>query len=122
MAITFLFGAGAECSKKTFGLPSGPDYTLRTMQQKQEKLYTELNKFYTANRLKEMEIKKYQNEFLFKKDSHTFREIIYRAALECIKNKCSGGLQYKDYVDMVAKHQRIKESDDKEEKRSRVRS
>jgi len=87
------------------------------MQQKQEKLYTELKKFYTANRLKKMGIEKYQSEFLFKKDSHTFREIIYRAAVECIKNKCSGGSQYKEYVDMVAKDKQIQKSGDEDEKK-----
>lgn len=105
--ICFLFGAGAECGDSSFGLPSGSDYTLKTMQHRHEKLYRELRKFYN-NRLSDDYVQEYQPTFLFEKDSHTFREIIHRAARAYIEggNEILKGNVLDQYVE------KIKESDD----------
>lgn len=85
MNISFLFGAGAEVGKCSFGLPSGSDYTLKTMQHRHEKLYQALRSFY-SERLSGSYVDEYRPQFLFDRDSHTFREIIYKAALKYIKD------------------------------------
>ena len=111
--VVFLFGAGAETC---FGLPSGAEYTLRTMQQKHDSLYSALREFY-ANPLSDEKVKKYVKEyrdsFLFKSDSHTFREIIHRAAKNFYKENglpdssevynSIFNLPYKDYISCVYK-------------------
>lgn len=102
--VVFLFGAGAEYGEKSFGLPSGPDYTLKTMQQKRDKLYSVLRKFYTSERMGHY-VKGYQPEFLFKRESHTFQELIFRAAKDCIENGSTGGAEFADYVKLVSNYQ-----------------
>lgn len=98
--LVFFFGAGAESDAKTFNLPSGSEYTHKTMRQRQEKLYHELNTFYDECLIPKDYVKKYSNKFLFEKGSHTFREIIYRAALQYDKagNKDSGIAVYDEFV------------------------
>lgn len=103
--IVFLFGAGAEYGEKSYGLPSGPEYTLKTMRQKRDKLYTALRKFYTSDRMGSY-VREYRPEFLFKKDSHTFRELVYRAAIACIDDNFSGGAGFEDYVKCVYDHEK----------------
>lgn len=105
--ITFLFGAGTESGSESFGLPSGGEYTLKTMQQKHEKLYAALRKFYKG-RLSDSYAKEYRNKFLFEKDSHTFREIIYRAARECIDYNVDDP-KYKEYIECVREYEAIKD-------------
>lgn len=98
----FLFGAGAEYGKESFNLPSGSDYTYQTMQLRYEKLYRELRKFY-ANRLQDNFVKEYRSAFLFERDSHTFREIIYRAAIQYRKentSKCAVPV-FDEYLQLV---------------------
>lgn len=101
--IAFLFGAGAECGHECYGLPSGSDYTIRTMRTKNEQLYGELRAFY-RNRLSSSAedgyVSTYKNSFLFEKDSHTFREIIYRAALKWWK-ECGESYNYGEYSEYV---------------------
>ena len=112
--IVFFFGAGAEYGENSFGLPSGGEYTLKTMQQKNAKLYTELKKFYN-NRVRNAYVEEYKNSFLFEKDSHTFREIIYRAALECAKEvDTNQNLKpYKKFIDLVKEHHVLEDNGDK---------
>lgn len=97
--VVFFFGAGAESDKKGFNLPSGSEYTYRTMQHRQDKLYKELCGFYRT-RLPDGYVKEYRNSFLFERDSHTFREIIYRAALQYHSegNESSGIADYDEFV------------------------
>ena len=112
--IVFLFGAGVECGKECYGLPSGADYTIRTMRTKNERLYRELRTFY-RKRLSESAgngyVGTYKNSFLFEKDSHTFREIIYRAALrwwkECGENYNYG--EYSEYVQLAKENQLLEQ-------------
>lgn len=80
--ICFLFGAGAETS---YGLPSGPDFTEKTMLRKYDELYDALEGFYSASRL-ENYVARYQRNYLFARNSHTFAEIIFRAAAEAKKH------------------------------------
>ena len=102
MNISFLFGAGAEVGKCSFGLPSGSDYTLKTMQHRHEKLYQVLRSFY-GERLSDSYVDEYRPQFLFDKDSHTFREIIYRAALKYIKddNEIDSKSRQGQYIEKV---------------------
>lgn len=102
--IAFFFGAGAESDKKGFNLPSGSEYTYRTMQHRQDKLYQKLEDFYKM-RLHEGYVKEYRKSFLFERDSHTFREIIYRAALQYHDdgNAPSGILEYDEFVKCALK-------------------
>lgn len=90
--ICFFFGAGAECGSNSFGLPSGSAYTIDTMRKKSEDLYKELNNFY-RKRLSSEYVDKYRGAFLFEEGSHTFREIIFRAA----KNYITSGKSIEDY-------------------------
>lgn len=83
--VCFFFGAGAEYGNKSFDLPSGSEYTVTTMRQKSDNLYSALKKFYN-NRLSEAYVDEYRDAFLFKRDSHTFNEIIFRAAKRIIIN------------------------------------
>lgn len=86
MKVGFFFGAGAEC--ECFGLPSGSEYVIRTILIKNSSLYEELEKFYNK-RCSVSYIEKYRKDFLFKKGSHTFGEIIDRAAEEYSKLNCA---------------------------------
>lgn len=131
--VAFLFGAGAETC---FGLPSGAEYTLRTMQQKHDSLYSALREFY-ANPLSDEKVRKYVKEyhdsFLFKSDSHTFREIIFRAAEnfnKAVEDFCkNNGLpnnneiydndfnrDYKDYISCVYKFSKEEERQNEKNK------
>lgn len=105
--IAFLFGAGAE--HEAFNIPSGSEYTLRTMQQKHENLYNELKKFY-IDRLEDYKLKEYRSKYLFEKDSSTFRKIVDRAAIKCREN-CEEALIDKasrEYMQLVIKYEQIK--------------
>lgn len=110
MKTTFLFGAGAESGRDIFNLPSGSEYTHRTMRQRQEKLYHELQIFYNKIFPNDY-VREYRNKFLFEKDSHTFREIIYRAALQYNRagNKESGIAVYDDFVKCALKVEKFNE-------------
>ncbi len=74
-AITFFFGAGAEAE---FGMPMGAQYTLDTILSKRSQMMDALKDFYKSR----------PNDFssnhvvqhLFSDNSHTFREIVHRAA------------------------------------------
>lgn len=112
--IAFLFGAGAE--HEAFNIPSGSEYTLRTMQQKHENLYTVLREFYKT-RIGESYVKEYKSEFLFKKSSHTFREILYRAALRCIEFE----KDYKDSEDFVKIVKDLEDENKGEKDKERVK-
>lgn len=101
--ICFFFGAGAECGTDSFGLPSGPAYTVATMRQKNEKLYSALRIFY-KDRLSSDYVREYRNAFLFEKGSHTFNEIIFRAAKNYINYYTNCGktiADYSDYSDII---------------------
>ena len=73
--IAFFFGAGAEIF---LGLPSGGQYTLDTILSKRSKMLDALADFY-SNKCDECSLT-YVREPLFSKNSHTFREIVERAA------------------------------------------
>ncbi len=105
--ICFLFGAGAECGDFSFGLPSGSDYTLKTMRHRHEKLYQELRRFYD-NRLSKEYVPEYRPKFLFDKDSHTFREIIRGAAEAYIK--CGNKITSDNILDRYI--EKVKEAND----------
>lgn len=127
--VVFLFGAGAETC---FGLPSGAEYTLRTMQQRHDSLYSALKAFY-SNRLSDEYVKEYYNSFLFESGSHTFREIIHRAARNFYEENGSPGSNevynnlfnqpYTDYISCVYKfdNEQKKISDKKKRKNKYAR-
>lgn len=73
--LVFFFGAGAEVD---MGFPTGAQYTEETMLRKNEELYDALQHFYEGRTSDEYS-GKYRKDFLFKINSHTFREIIERA-------------------------------------------
>lgn len=74
----FLFGAGADAG---YNLPFGPRFTTETLLRRRTKMYDALHNYYHT-RLPavcpsgEVYVKKYLKQFLFQKNSHTFREII----------------------------------------------
>ena len=75
--IVFLFGAGAE---NGMGLPSGAQYTEQTMLHRNSELYKALERFYESRTTDEYS-GKYRKDFLFSNPkSHTFLEIVKRAA------------------------------------------
>lgn len=74
--IMFLFGAGAEQFAK---LPTGGEYTKRTILTKNTILYGALRKFYAESAPK---TNPYKGVYMFTKSSHTLFEIISRA-LSC---------------------------------------
>ena len=75
--VVFLFGAGAE---NGMGLPSGAQYTEQTMLHRNSELYKALEQFYESRTTDEYS-GKYRKDFLFSNPkSHTFLEIVKRAA------------------------------------------
>ena len=83
MKIGFFFGAGAET---TYCLPTGGDFTKATMLTKRSNLYDALKIFY-ANRYPDTYVDSYKKQFLFMKNSYTFRTIIYEAARKLYEKK-----------------------------------
>ena len=81
--IAFFFGAGAEYG---MGFPTGSEYTERTMLHKNMELYDALEKFYKARTTEEYS-GKYQKQFMFAQNSHTFYEIIKRA-VQGVQENC----------------------------------
>lgn len=79
--ITFFFGAGAEAD---FEMPTGYQYTLDTILSKRSKMNIALRDFY-KERTNEYS-SDYSAQALFTKNSHTFKEIVIRAA-ENLKTK-----------------------------------
>lgn len=73
--ITFFFGAGAEA---VFGMPMGAQYTLDTILSERSQMIEALRSFYKGKTNEYSTT--YVGQYLFNKDSHTFREIIHRAA------------------------------------------
>lgn len=73
--MTFFFGAGAEA---VFKMPLGAQYTLDTILSKRSQMMTALKNFYSgrANDYSSNHVVQH----LFSEDSHTFREIVHRAA------------------------------------------
>lgn len=114
--VVFFFGAGAEVG---FDLPSGDVYTYKTMRHRQEKLYQELRVFYKT-RFGNY-VKDYKHSFLFERDSHTFREIIFRAALQYHNdgNDITSGIsEYDEFVECALKvDQLIREQDSSKERK-----
>ncbi|MCH5268198.1 MAG: hypothetical protein J1E62_07625 [Lachnospiraceae bacterium] len=103
--IVFFFGAGAEQS--AFNLPSGTDYTRETMLTKKEEMYSVLKEFYKDTDSKYVD--KYISLFLFRRDSHTFREMIGRAAKDAAKaDDCDE--KTKEFAEKI---ERYKEADEK---------
>lgn len=75
--VIFLFGAGAEYG---MGLPTGAQYTEQTMLHKNLELLKALEQFYEVRTADEYS-GKYRKDFLFSNPrSHTFLEIVKRAA------------------------------------------
>ena len=75
--VVFLFGAGAEYG---MGLPTGAQYTEQTMLHKNLELLKALEQFYEVRTADEYS-GKYRKDFLFSNPrSHTFLEIVKRAA------------------------------------------
>lgn len=75
--VAFLFGAGAEYG---MGLPTGAQYTEQTMLHKNSELYKALEQFYEPRTTDEYS-GKHRKDFLFSTPkSHTFLEIVKRAA------------------------------------------
>lgn len=107
--VVFLFGAGAE---NVFGLPNGSDYTRETMLRKRELMYNALAGFYKDRLGKKDYVSRYQRDFLFRRGSHTFNEIVYGAAGEYIKAKKTTKTEniydkvdaVESYIDAVEKH------------------
>lgn len=81
--IVFLFGAGAE---QNLGFPSGADYTKETLLTKKEKMYEALATFY-RQRMINGYTKPYTRLFLFSKNSHTLKEILFLAAQNAYENE-----------------------------------
>lgn len=73
--ITFFFGAGAEAK---FGMPMGAQYTLDTILSKRSQMMDALKDFY--KRRPSDYSSSHVAQQLFSNDSHTFREIVHRAA------------------------------------------
>ena len=73
--ITFFFGAGAEA---VFGMPMGAQYTLDTILSERSQMIEALRSFYKGKTNEYSTT--YVGQYLFNKDSHTFREIVHRAA------------------------------------------
>ena len=73
--ITFFFGAGTEA---VFGMPLGAQYTLDTILSKRSQMMAALKDFY-SNRTNAYS-SNHVVRHLFTDDSHTFREIVHRAA------------------------------------------
>ena len=73
--ITFFFGAGTEA---VFGMPLGAQYTLDTILSKRSQMLAALKDFY-SNRTNAYS-SNHVVRHLFTCDSHTFREIVHRAA------------------------------------------
>lgn len=73
--ITFFFGAGAEA---VFKMPLGAQYTLDTILSKRSQMMSALKVFYgdRTNAYSSNHVVQH----LFSDDSHTFREIVHRAA------------------------------------------
>jgi hypothetical protein len=73
--ITFFFGAGAEA---VFEMPMGAQYTLDTILSERSKMIEALRAFYKGKTNEYSTT--YVGQYIFNKDSHTFREIVHRAA------------------------------------------
>ena len=86
--ICFLFGAGAEAA---YQLPLGEQFTLETILNKRVDMYEELKVFY-ENRMVCDYIKTYRKEYLFKKSSNSFYEMIYRALKQCKEDLPNGNI------------------------------
>lgn len=86
--ICFLFGAGAEAA---YQLPLGEQFTLETILNKRVDMYEELKVFY-ENRMVSDYIKTYRKEYLFKKSSNSFYEMIYRALKQCKEDLPNGNI------------------------------
>lgn len=77
--IVFLFGAGAETNiKDGLHFPSGAQYTKETILTKKSNMMKMLEVFYGENIVHDF-AEKYRKDFLFRKDSNTFRTIIKEA-------------------------------------------
>ena len=83
--ITFFFGAGAEA---VFKMPLGAQYTLDTILSKRSQMMAALKDFYSdkTNAYSSNHVVQH----LFSDDSHTFREIVHRAAR--ILQDCEGNM------------------------------
>lgn len=86
--ICFLFGAGAEAA---YQLPLGEQFTLETILNKRVDMYEELKVFY-ENRMVSDYIQTYRKEYLFKKSSNSFYEMIYRALKQCKEDLPNGNI------------------------------
>lgn len=86
--ICFLFGAGAEAA---YQLPLGKQFTLETILNKRVDMYEELKVFY-ENRMVSNYIQSYRKEYLFKKTSNSFYEMIYRALKQCKEDLPNGNI------------------------------
>ena len=86
--ICFLFGAGAEAA---YQLPLGEQFTLETILNKRVDMYEELKVFY-ENRMVSNYIQSYRKEYLFKKTSNSFYEMIYRALKQCKEDLPNGNI------------------------------
>lgn len=86
--ICFLFGAGAEAA---YQLPLGEQFTLETILNKRADMYEELKVFY-EDRMVSDYIQTYRKEYLFKKTSNSFYEMIYRALKQCKEDLPNGNI------------------------------
>ena len=114
--VCFFFGAGAEYGEESFNLPSGSEYTVATMRQKSDNLYSALKKFYNS-RLSKAYVDEYRDAFLFKRDSHTFNEIIFRAAKRIIINDKKIA-DYSDFEAIISAARVIIENSETDSKRN----
>ncbi len=99
--IVFLFGAGAELA---FGLPSGEKYIEETILNKREDMYSALGGFY-KNR-KDDYAESYAGQYLFRRDSHTFREMIENAARKVEDNERDDKTE--EYMDLLNAYEKLK--------------
>ena len=70
--ICVLFGAGAEVC---YGLSDGGTFTVNTLLRKREELYEQLDKIIYKDINIEEFANKYKKNFLFRKDSTSFKKI-----------------------------------------------
>ncbi len=115
--VMFLFGAGAERVRE---LPTGREYTKKTMLQKNKNLYAALNEFYSDTAKNGVS---YEKRYLFYSGSHTFFEIVVRALEQYTeKNKAAPNSKHKKMNSLLRAFEEYKKSPGEKNRKKKLKA
>ena len=115
--VMFLFGAGAERVRE---LPTGREYTKKTMLQKNKNLYAALNEFYSDTAKNGVS---YEKRYLFYSGSHTFFEILVRALEQYTeKKKAAPNSKHKKMNSLLRAFEEYKKSPGEKNRKKKLKA